>query len=73
MLFSDSCLLVSCDCLVFWILCFDCSFRLIAWYLYFLLKGQKRKQFTNIYKSYYYELTHKYIDFWHEEYLRQGN
>jgi len=31
------CLLISCYSLVFWILSFDCSFCLIAWYLYFLL------------------------------------
>jgi len=31
------CLLISFNCLVFWILSFDCSFCLIAWYLYVLL------------------------------------
>jgi len=31
------CLIMSCYILVFWILSFDCSFCLIAWYLYFLL------------------------------------
>jgi len=35
--FMLSCLLISCDSLVFWILSFYCSFSLIAWYLYFLL------------------------------------
>jgi len=30
-------LLISCDSLVFWILSFDFSFCLIAWYLYYLL------------------------------------
>jgi len=37
MLSSHLCLLISCDCLVFWILSFNFSFCLIAWYLYFLL------------------------------------
>jgi len=37
MLSCHLCLLVSCDDLVFWILSFDCTFCLIAWYLYFLL------------------------------------
>jgi len=26
--------LISCNCHVFWILSFDCSFCLIAWYIY---------------------------------------
>jgi len=30
------CLLISCDSLVFWILSFDCSFCLIAWYRYII-------------------------------------
>jgi len=36
MLSCHLCLLISCYSLVFWILSFDCSFCLIAWYLYFL-------------------------------------
>jgi len=37
MLFCHLCLLISCDSLVFWILSFDYSLCLFAWYLYFLL------------------------------------
>jgi len=37
MLSCHVCLLISRDCLVFWVLSFDCSICLIAWYLHFLL------------------------------------
>jgi len=37
MLSSHLCLLILCYCLVFWILCFDCSTCLIAWYFYIFL------------------------------------
>jgi len=49
MLSCHLCLLISCDSLVFWILSFDCSFCLIAWYLYFLLYNIARdnKQSNN--------------------------
>jgi len=36
--------LISCYSLVFWILGFDCSFSLIAWYLYVLLLFKTRIQ-----------------------------
>jgi len=41
MLSCHLCLLISCYSLVFWILSFDCSFCLVAWFLYILFSGFK--------------------------------
>jgi len=34
------CLFISCDSLVFWILSFDYSLRLIVWYLFFYFSNK---------------------------------
>jgi len=46
MLSCHLCLHVLCDSLVFWILSFDCSVCLIAWYLYFLLFETQQQWLT---------------------------
>jgi len=48
MLSYHVCLLISCYSLVFWNLCFDCSFYLIAWYIYVLLLQNKQPEHMHV-------------------------